>query len=146
MVKKHFYYLLILGFIISSCSSTNYLTMNATQPAPVYIPSIIQRVGLINRSLPADKNKKLDDIDKILSAEGKNMDKEGGEAAVSSLYSELSVNGRFSSVTLIENENIKSPGLGAFPAPLTWETVEQLCKKIMSMHSLSFHTMTQKQK
>ena len=115
--------------------------MNATQPAPVYIPSVIQRVGLINRSLPTDKNKKLDDIDKILSAEGKNMDKEGGEAAVSALYSELSVNGRFSSVTLIENANIKSPGLGVFPAPLTWETVEQLCKKnnVDALFELSYY-------
>ncbi len=126
-IRSLFFTLTISG-ILFSCSSTNYLTMNATQPAPVFIPASLQKIGVIDRSLPVDKNKSLDDIDKLLTAEGKNLDKDGAHSAVLGLYDELIHNNRFSEITLIENANLKSPGLGVFPAAIPWEKVEEICK------------------
>jgi hypothetical protein len=116
-----------LAMVFASCSSTNTLTMGVLQPSTVYLPQKIQRIGIINRSLP-NQNKKLDDVDKVLSLEGKNLDKEGAEAAISALANELGVNNRFNSVIVFEEPSLKSPGLGVFPAPILWEKVEEICK------------------
>jgi hypothetical protein len=123
-------FIALIGTIefVCSCSSTNYLTMNATEPAPVYIPAALKRIGIVDQSLPTDKNKTLDDIDKILTAEGKNLDKDGARQAVLGLYDELGHNTRFTEIKIIENASIKSPGLGVFPAALPWNKVEELCK------------------
>jgi len=102
--------------------------MNATEPAPVYVPGRIQKVGVLDRSLSTDKNKPLDDLDKILTAEGKNLDKDGAHSAALGLYDELIHNNRFSEIALIEDPKVKSPGLGVFPAALPWEKVREICK------------------
>ena len=72
---------LLSGIIFLSCASMNNLTMSVTEPAQVYIPNQIKRVGLLNRS-ESTTNKTLDKIDKILSAEGQNLDKEGAEQVI----------------------------------------------------------------
>lgn len=66
-----------IGILLMSCSATNNLTMGATEPAIVHLPKDIQRIGIINRSLPSEGNKQIDKIDQILSAEGLNLDKKG---------------------------------------------------------------------
>jgi hypothetical protein len=127
--------------LISSCNSTNYLTMNAVEPAPVYIPIALKRVGIIDQSLPTDKNKTLDDIDKILTAEGKNLDKDGAHSAVLGLYDELGHNTRFTSVKIIENTGVKSPGASVFPSAIPWNKVEEICNanKVDVLFVLSFY-------
>ena len=80
---------LLISIILSSCSSKNLLTMSVTEPAPVYIPSEIKTIGIIDRSMPAEKNATMDQIDKILSFEGKNLDKDGARQTVVGLFDEL---------------------------------------------------------
>ena len=69
--------ILVIGTLLYSCQSTNSLTMSVTEPAPVYLPTSIKNIGILNRSLASEKNKSLDAIDQILSIEGKNLDKDG---------------------------------------------------------------------
>lgn len=132
---------LLLIAALCSCSSTNYLTMNVVEPSPVFLPPSAQKVGIVDQSLPSDKMKKLDDLDKIFSAEGKNMDKDGAHAAVMGLFDELTNNNRFSEIKIIDSANVKSPGLGVFPAPLSWDKVQQICyeNKVDLLFVLSFY-------
>ena len=133
---------LVISIIFCSCSSTNSLTISVTEPAPVYVPSNIKSVGIIDRSLPSGENeKKLDKLDKILSAEGKNLDKDGANESVTGLFDELINNNRFSEVKIIDSVDIRSPGLGVFPSPLSWETVERICyeNKADAIFVLSFY-------
>jgi len=127
--------------IMLSCSSMNSLTIPVTEPAPVYLPSSIQSVGIINRSLPSEKNKQMDDIDKFLSVEGKNFDIDGANASVQGLFDELKKNERFAELKIIEVDNMKNPGMGVFPAPLTWNQVAQICEQqqVDALFALSFY-------
>ena len=138
----------VLILLLYSCGSTHKLTLSVTEPAPVYMPESINSIAIINRSEPSKDNKVLDDLDKILSAEGKNLDKEAAQAAVIGLYDELTANNAFSEVKLIEDLEIKSPGLGVFPAAISWNDIEQLCNDndVDAIFALSFYDTDSKLK
>lgn len=104
----------------------NGLTMSVTQPAPVTVNPGIEHAGIINRSMPSEKNEVLDKIDKILSLEEKELDKEAAHTAMMSLFDELTKNDRFATINTLDTLSIDNPGLGVFPAPLPWSTVQQI--------------------
>lgn len=130
-----------LSLLFASCSATNTLTMGALEPAPVHLSKDIARIGIINRSLPSEGNKQIDQIDKILSAEGLNLDRKGSETAISALYNELVRDSRFEEVKMITDAEEVRKGLGVFPAALSWETVEALCEAngVDALFSLAFY-------
>ncbi len=121
--------LLATVLILGSCGSTNRLTMAATEPARITIPSDVMKIGIINRSVPSEGNKVIDQIDKILSLEGLKMDKEGAEAAVLGVKDELTRFDRYESVHIIDDLEVQRKGLGVFPAALSWEQVNQICEE-----------------
>jgi hypothetical protein len=129
-----------LVLLISSCSATNQLTMGALEPAPVHIPNDVSNIGIINRSLPSKGNRTLDQIDKILSAEGLELDKKGAEAAVTALKDELQQHDSFEEVKILSDADV-SKGLGVFPATLSWEKIGSLCQthNVDAIFSLAFY-------
>src|SRR4030043_28295 len=76
--------LIMIPFVLVSCKM-NYLYLNVIEPAPVTLSQNIKKVGVINRSVPTDETKILDVIDKALSLEGVNLDKDGAEEAIKGL-------------------------------------------------------------
>lgn len=132
---------IIIVNIFCACSSMNSLTISVTEPAPVYLPSEIESVGIINRSLPSAKNQTVDDLDKIFSAEGKYLDKEGAEAAVLGLSDELNSTDRFYEIKVIDIDEFKRAGIGVFPSPLSWEQIEEICidQEVDAIFELSFY-------
>ena len=130
-----------IGLLMASCSATNQLTMSAVSPASVHIANDVQRIGIINRSLPAEGNSGLDTVDKILSIEGKNLDKHGAEAAISSVKSELERLQRFEQVAVLEDIPEVRKGLGVLPASLNWDQVDAICDKyqVDVLFSLAFY-------
>ncbi|WP_367229672.1 DUF6340 family protein [Flavobacterium enshiense] len=132
---------LLASGLLFSCSSTNSLTMSVTEPAPIHLESKGKSVGILNRSLPAKQNEVFDAIDKILSAEGKDFDKDGANESVLGLQNELTKNNGFNAVKLIDESDLKSVGLSVFPAPLSWETVEKVSRQnqVDYLFELSFY-------
>jgi hypothetical protein len=114
--------------MLASCK-TQQLYLNVTEPAPVTIPSNIKSVGVINRSMPTDETKAIDIIDKALSLEGADLDKEGAQESIKGLSEELINNGRFSEVKTLNDIDFRTPKLIEFPVPLSWEIVDQICKE-----------------
>ena len=128
---KNFDRLIVMLFTVilfASCSSTNSLTMGVVEPARVPIPSDVFRVGIINRSIPSEGNSTIDKIDKILTLEGLNLDKEGAEASITGLKDELSRINRFEKIVIIDSIKVQRKGLGVFPAALSWDDIEQICE------------------
>lgn len=127
--------------LLLSCSATNNLTMGATEPAIVHLPESIKRIGIINRSLPSEGNQKIDKIDRILSAEGINLDKKGAEAAIIALSEELYRTGKFEEIVILDSIMEIRKGLNVFPATLSWETIEKLCRSngLDAIFSLAFY-------
>ena len=127
--------------LFSSCSPTNRLTMNAVEPAPVFVNSNIQKIGIINRSTASESNKTLDKIDQILSLEGLKLDKEGAERAVTGLFDELTASGRFEEIVVIDTQEVAKGGLAIFPASIPWKSIEELCDAygVDAIFSLEFY-------
>lgn len=125
---KKYSIILIASLTLASCK-TQQLYLNVVEPAPVTVPSYIKSVGVINRSMPTDETKAIDVIDKVLSLEGANLDKEGAQESIRGLSDELSNNGRFTEVKTLNNIDFRTPKLLAFPNPLTGEIVAQICKE-----------------
>ena len=132
---------IVLCLLISSCSATNRLTMNAIEPAPVFVHSDIQKIGIINRSSASEANKTLDKIDQILSLEGLELDKEGSERVVLGLFDELTADGRFEDIVVINDPEVARGGLAVFPASLPWTVIEELCEtyEVDAIFSLEFY-------
>ncbi len=115
--------------------------MGAIEPAQVHLSSEITKVGILNRSIPSSANETIDKIDKVLSLEGRNLDKEGAKAAVTGLSDELSRDDRFEDVKIIDASESQRKGLGVFPAALSWATVEEICNAngVDVLFSLEFY-------
>lgn len=121
--------LFIAGVALLASCKTNQLYLNVVEPAPVTIPQDVKNAGIINRYLPTDESKVIDAIDRTLSLEGKNLDKDGAAESINGLKEELSANERFAEVKLIDDIKFKTPKLTVFPAPLTWEIVDMICRE-----------------
>ncbi len=99
------------------------------EPSPVTISNAVKHVGIINRSLPSDDAKASNSVHQTLSVESIAMVKEGGVECIRGLKDALMENKRFDQVTVIDSLHLKSPGLGIFPAQLSWDQVTSICKK-----------------
>lgn len=123
---KKYLIILLTVFTLLSCK-TQQLYLTVLEPAPVTLPPYIKNVGVINRSIPTDETKSLDLLDKVLSLEGVNLDKEGAMESVRGLSDELLNNTRFNEVKTLNDINFRTSALTDFPTPLTWEIVGQIC-------------------
>lgn len=125
---KKYSIVLIVAIALASCK-TQQLYLNVVEPAPVTVPPYIKSVGVINRSMPTDETKAIDIIDKALSLEGANLDKEGAQESIKGLSDELLNNSRFTEVKTLSNIDFRTSKLTLFPNPLSWEIVDQICKE-----------------
>jgi len=133
--------LAILCIALSSCASTNHLTLSVTRPAPIYLPGMIKKVGIVNRSVPSEDSRKLDKVDEILSLESKNLDRDGAAAAVNALYEKMSTFERFTDVEIITDAHVTTSDSYQVPPALPWDTVDILCDKydVDAIVSLSYY-------
>lgn len=140
MMKNYAPLFLLYTILNIGCSATNGLTMDATQPSPVYLNKNVKRVGIINRSIPDKKYEAFDAIDKILTAEGKELDKKGSITIIENLKSELEKTGRMESVILIDSVDTKKYGIDQFSAELPWTKINEICKKnqVDAVYELSY--------
>lgn len=114
--------------VLTSCSSTRLMSLSVLEPAPVTLPASIKNASIINRSLATGNGRILDAVDKVFTLEGAKLDKEGSEASVASLENTLTASKRFTAVKRVEYTGPGNNTPGMYPAPLSWEKVEELCR------------------
>lgn len=127
MTIKIYPVLIAAALSIVSCK-TNELYINVLQPAPVTLSPEIKRVGVINRSMPTDETKLADIIDKVISLEGVDLDRDGARESIEGLSEELTNNDRFTEVRLLNDIDFRSSRIGILPPPLSWRIVDSICK------------------
>jgi len=125
---KKYSIIILVAVALASCK-TQHLYLNVVEPAPVTIPKDIKKIGIINRSMSTDETRAIDVIDKALSLEGANLDKEGAQESIKGLSDELLNNNRFIEVKTLNDIDFRTPKLVMFPVPLTWEIVDQICNE-----------------
>ncbi len=121
------YTIIILTTVVVASCKTNELYINVLQPAPVTIPAYVKKAGIINRSIPTDETKLVDIIDKTLSLEGADMDRDGAWESIRGLTEELSLNDRFTEVKQLDDIDFRASRIGLLPPPLSWEIVDKIC-------------------
>ncbi|VXC00465.1 conserved exported hypothetical protein [Flavobacterium sp. 9AF] len=143
-MQKNYFFLTCSFFILilfTSCSATNVLTLSVTEPAPVLLHKASKNIGILNRSIPDKKYEIVDAIDKILTAEGKELDKKGSENTIESLQQELQKNEKLNRIIVLDTMASKKYGMDQFSAALPWSTVEAICiaNDIDVIYELSFY-------
>jgi hypothetical protein len=123
---KTYSFLILLVIVVTSCK-TNELYINVLQPAPVTLPSTIRKVGIINRSIPTDETKLVDALDKVLSLEGPDLDRDGAWESIAGLAEELLNNERFTDVRMLNNIDFRASRIGILPPPLSGRLVDSIC-------------------
>jgi hypothetical protein len=85
---------LLAAIILASCGTPS-TSLRVLQPADITIPSHIQKIGLVNRSLPG-KNEQADNIiEGVLTGESIGADREGSELSLTGLAETLRQSERF---------------------------------------------------
>ena len=133
--------LIFAAVILTGCSATNSLTLSVLEPAEVSLAPGIDRVGVMSRSQSGGNSGALETLDQIFSLKGPELDSLGALTSQSALADELEMNDRFVLVERIEAGKTNNPTYGTFPAPLSWEQVEQLSEEydVEAIFSLEFY-------
>ncbi len=128
MKKYYSYFALVIVslLLLSSCRTTSIFTINIVEPAPVFFDSTYTKVGVIDRTETEVNNKPIDVIDKVLTAEGKNFDKEAADAATIAMRDELLKNNRFDYITKIDSTGLTTPGMSIFPSSIPWDSLNAI--------------------
>jgi hypothetical protein len=121
--------LALLGIMVlcHSCSSTNLMSLNVNEPAPVSLPPNAKTAAVVNRSRAADDSRTVDAIHRTLGLESKELQAEGSGASTTGLSDALIRSNRFTSVRVLDNLDLRSYGAGVFPVTMSWDTVEKIC-------------------
>ncbi len=127
MPKKLYIIAVTFASTFVSCSSTNLMSLSVREPAPVSLPSYIKNVGIVNRTNISKQNKAVDIIDKVFSLEGAELDKAGAASGITGLSVELQKDTRLNNVVIL-SEQLTTANPTLFPTPLSWDTIEEICR------------------
>jgi len=115
-------------FIIThiSCKTSN-LILTVMEPAVITVPTKIQTVAIINRSLPEKENKLFNFLEGLFTNEGIFVDKASSEACINGAVNQLRSLPRYKEVKFINGYDLRGAGSGVFSDPLSWNMVESIC-------------------
>jgi hypothetical protein len=119
--------LLLISITVFGCSSTNSLTLDVLEPAPVSLPNDIETVGIVGRTKSSASNSTLNKLDQVLSAELLKIDSTASRKAITGLYDELSRNASFTKVKSLKNIELENSVISSFSPVLSKAEVEKLC-------------------
>ncbi|MFC2114667.1 DUF6340 family protein [Bacteroidota bacterium] len=125
-----FLMLLVIGasalLYLSSCA-TSSIAIQILVPADINVPQHIQKVAVINRSLPDKEEKVKNFIEGLLTGESIYADREGSENCLLGLVNQLNSSPRFNA-SYLSGVDYRGTGTRSFPIPLEWQQVDELCK------------------
>lgn len=117
--------IMILAVLFTGCS-TSSLTMDVLIPGSIKVDQDVQKVGIINRSLPSEDRKFENVLEGIFTGESIKADKEASINCMRGLSNLLNDSPRFEA-RILEGVEIYGTGTRKFPPLLTWDKVNALC-------------------
>lgn len=139
-LMKNYIFLLFIAIaaFLSSCK-TSSLSVEVLKPAEITVPGSINTLAVINRSLPSEDNQAINIVEGALTGEGIFVDREASHRTIAGVSKALTSSPRFN-VTVPDGLNIKGTGTAMFPAPLSWNKVESICKRYNADALLALET------
>lgn len=124
-MQKNYLTILTVVILLSGCSSGR-ISFDTLAPSPVYIPSDIKSVTIVNRTVP--ENSDLNRIEGVITGEGEGEDLAYAKMVLEGLTNQFNRTDRFSAV--LSDEILPGSGIGKIlPSPLPWETVLAICNE-----------------
>ncbi len=115
-------------FLFSSCK-TSSLSISVLEPAQINVPPHIKKIAVINHSLPDKEQLAWNFIEGFITGESIFADRDGSINCINGLVNKLNNGPRFEAQSLANIEIKGGTGTRQLPTPLSWETVEHLCKE-----------------
>lgn len=122
------YLLLLCLFLVFSACKTSYVTVNVLKPAPITVPSKINKLVFINRSLPGKSERFKNILEGAVTGEGVMADRRGAEECIKGVISRLNGSPRFQAIAP-GNLELRGTGTREFPPMLDWNQVEDICRQ-----------------
>lgn len=117
---------LLFGLLLLSCAGNRTVSFNSVRPADIDVPSNIQSIVLVDRT-QFDVGG-LNILEGVLTGELPDEDKAAVQMLMSSLSRQLRTSDRFE--VKQATERLKGNSLtAAFPKPLSWVEVQNLCRR-----------------
>jgi hypothetical protein len=128
---KYCFQFICLGLLLAlvGCKTTNQITFNSLEPAPVDLSNAIKKIGIINETETLGKSEYRNQLDRIVSMKDQQLEKVGKDAAIHGLYGELLKDKRFDTVLLLDNAPDLIKGAAAVPLEIPWPAIEKLCDR-----------------
>jgi len=122
-----FLFTIIFLAAMTSCATMD-VTLNVLEPADISIPSNIQKMAVVNRSLPDKDEKAKNVVEGILTGEAPFADRAGSAECLRGVADALVQSPRFT-IFVPREPNLKGTGTRKFPAPLDWNVIDDICRK-----------------
>ncbi len=122
---------IIVILIVSGLFSckTKSLSVQVLKPADIFVPTDINTLAVVNRSLPqkGDGSRVVNVLEGLVTGEGIFVDRNASEKCINGLADGLMNSPRFK-VTVPTGLDLRGTGTARFPEPLDWAQVEDICK------------------
>jgi tetratricopeptide (TPR) repeat protein len=118
---------LVIG--ISSCK-TKSISVSVLKPAEIFLPSKINTLAVVNRSLPkkGDGSRIVNVLEGLVTGEELFADRNASQKCIAGVADGLLNSPRFKVTLPSGTDDIRGTGTAQFAEPLEWEKVEQICK------------------
>ena len=117
--------LIITALFLGSCAS--YTNLQIMQPAQISIPSHIQKIGIVNRSLSDKQNQIVNVIEGILTGESIGADRLGAEESLMGVKEALLQTDRF--IVTIPAVNVSGFANTTSNGPLDYSVIKEICER-----------------
>jgi len=115
----------LLAVFLGACK-TSSVSLDVLRPADITLPDHIQKVVVVNRTYPSKEDKVWNVVEGVLTGEGIGTDRRATEEAIKGMIETMRRSPRFQLVNPYTTGE-KGSGTGAFPEPLSWSKVEEIC-------------------
>lgn len=115
-------------FLAFTACKTTYVTVNVLKPAQINVPSRIDNLVFVNRSLPAKSERFKNILEGAVTGEAILADRRGAEECIKGVITSLNQSPRYKAVAPA-NVDLRGTGTREFPPMLDWRVVEDICKQ-----------------
>lgn len=115
-------------FLFTVSCSTRSVPMKLLVPAEITVPAEVQRLGILNHSLPGREDQWKNVLEGFITGESILADREGSFECIKGVEMRLNESPRLKAIA-IQTDTYKGTGTRQFPELLGWQVIDELCKQ-----------------
>lgn len=117
---------ILLMMILGVSCKTAQVSIQVMKPAQITLPADVKTIAVVNRSLPAKKDRLRNVVEGVITGEGLFVDRMGSEECIKGVVNGLANSPRLKGL-IPGNIDLRGTGTRQFAEPLDWATVKKIC-------------------